>query len=170
MTELKRLSAAAIPAALAKAERYRLLGEAEQAESICEDVLAVDPGNGQAKVMLLLALSDQLADVSHDQGPALSRAQALAGELPSAYDRAYYLGLIAERRARAVLARGGAGARLHAGEWLREAMGHFADAETARPAGDDSAILRWNACARLMARHPELATAADHGTEPVMSE
>ena len=97
MSELKKLSPAAIPAALAKAERYRLLNEAEQAESICEDVLAVDPGNGDATIMLVLALSDQLADVSHDQGPALARAQALASELPSGYDRAYYLGLIAER-------------------------------------------------------------------------
>jgi hypothetical protein len=170
MTELKKLSPAAIPAALAKAERYRLLGEAEQAESICEDVLAVDPRNEQAKVMLLLALSDELADVSHDQGHALTRAQALASELPSAYDRAYYLGLIAERRARAVLARGGAGARQHAGEWLREAMAHFAEAETARPAGDDSAILRWNACARLLAKHPELADAGHDAADPVMSE
>ena len=43
--ELKRISQAALPAALAKAERYRLLNEPEQAESICRDVLAVEPKN-----------------------------------------------------------------------------------------------------------------------------
>ena len=43
MFELKPLSPSAVPAALAKAERYRLLNEPEQAESICEDVLARIP-------------------------------------------------------------------------------------------------------------------------------
>ena len=59
MAELKKLSAAAIPAALVKAERYRLLNEPEEAESICLDVLAVDPANQKALIMLLLALTDQ---------------------------------------------------------------------------------------------------------------
>src|SRR6186997_1673006 len=36
--ELKPLSASAIPSALAKAERYRLINEPEQSESICEDI------------------------------------------------------------------------------------------------------------------------------------
>src|SRR5687768_13923724 len=170
MADLKKLSPSAIPAALAKAERYRLLNEPEQAESICEDVLAVDPANREAQVTLVLALSDQLADGSHDRGQVLSRAQALAGALSSPYERAYCLGLLAERRARAVLARGGAGSRSHAGEWLREAMRHFADAEPIRPSDDDSAILRWNACARLVDRHPELVAPAKERDEPLMSE
>ena len=33
----------AVPAALAKAERYRLLNEPGEAESICLDVLQIDP-------------------------------------------------------------------------------------------------------------------------------
>ena len=168
--ELKRLSASAIPAALAKAERYRLLNEPEQAESICEDVLAIDPQNAEAKAMLILALTDQLADGLPDRGHALSRAQALAATVASEYHRAYFRGLIAERRARALLARGGAGSRANAAEWLREAMGCFADAEPMRPADDDAAILRWNACARLLARYPELASAPDERPEPLMSE
>ena len=56
MFELKRLSVEAIPAALERAERYRLLNEPFDAESICEDVLAVEPGNQAAQVMLLLSL------------------------------------------------------------------------------------------------------------------
>ena len=168
--QLKQLSAAAIPAALAKAERYRLLNEPEQAESICEDVLAVDPANDEAKAMLILSLTDQLADGSHDRGQALARAQALASTVGSEYHRAYFRGLIAERRARALLARGGAGARAQAGEWLREAMECFAEAEPMRPADDDAAILRWNACARLLQRHPDLTERAAEHSEPLMSE
>jgi len=42
MFDLKPLSKNAIPAALAKAERYRLLNEPMQAASICEDVLRVE--------------------------------------------------------------------------------------------------------------------------------
>ena len=168
--QLKQLSAAAIPAALAKAERYRLLNEPEQAESICEDVLAIDPGNVEAKAMLILALTDQLADGAPDRGQALSRAQALAATVASEYHRAYFRGLIAERRGRALLSRGGAGSRANAGEWLREAMECFAEAEPMRPADDDSAILRWNACQRLFDRHPELSQKHEDSSEPVMSE
>jgi hypothetical protein len=43
MVELKRLSAEAIPAALEKALRYRLLNEPAEAESICHDVLHIGP-------------------------------------------------------------------------------------------------------------------------------
>ena len=56
---LKRISKAAIPEALAKAERYRLLNEPIQAESICLDVLEVDPDDQQALVVLILAITDQ---------------------------------------------------------------------------------------------------------------
>lgn len=168
--ELKRLSPSAIAAALVKAERYRLLNEPEQAESICEDVLAIDPGNHEAIAMLILALTDQLADGSPDHGEALAKAQSLASTVASEYQRAYFRGLIAERRARALLARGGAGSRAAAAEWVREAMERFAEAEPIRPADDDSAILRWNACVRLMRRHPELGAVSEERAEPLMSE
>ena len=60
MFELKRLSEDAIPAALEKALRYRLLNEPAEAESICHDVLSIDPENQEALVLLLLALTDTL--------------------------------------------------------------------------------------------------------------
>ena len=48
MSELKSLSREAIPAALEKAERYRLLNEPFESESICLDILAIDPQHQQA--------------------------------------------------------------------------------------------------------------------------
>ena len=41
-------------------------------------------------------------------------------------------------------------------EWLREAMDWYEKAEAIRPAGNDDALLRWNACARLIMRDPHL--------------
>ena len=61
MFELKPLHRDAIPAALDKAMRYRLLNEPGAAESICLDVLKVDPDHQQALVTLLLAMTDRLA-------------------------------------------------------------------------------------------------------------
>ena len=100
MFELKPLSPSAIPAALAKAERYRLLNEPDQSQSICEDVLRADPDNQPALVMLVLALTDEFAQ---HHGRSVSRAQDSVSRLTSEYDRHYYGGLVAERRARALL-------------------------------------------------------------------
>lgn len=41
--ELKTISKSGIAEAIAKAELYRYLNEPEEAESICRDVLAVEP-------------------------------------------------------------------------------------------------------------------------------
>ncbi|HWI16456.1 MAG TPA: hypothetical protein VNT81_01825 [Vicinamibacterales bacterium] len=167
MFELKRLSSSAIPAALAKAERYRLLNEPEQAQSICEDVLAVDPANVDATRMFILALTDSFPN--HD-GYVVTRAQELVARLPSEYERAYFAGLVAERRARALLARSGPGRARPAGDLLREAMKAFERAEAVKPANNDDALLRWNACVRLLERSPELAVIDEDRNAPVMLE
>ncbi len=167
MFELKRLSTSAIPAALAKAERYRLLSEPEEAQSICEDVLAVDPANFDAVRTFILALSDTFA---HHDGTQLSLAQELVARLPSEYERAYFAGLVAERRARALLARSGPGSEPTAGDLVREAMRQFERAELVKPIDNDDALLRWNACARLFASYPELAVIDEGRTAPVMLE
>ena len=125
MIPLKPLSADAIPAALAKAERYRLLNEPDQAESICEDILAAVPGHPQAVVILLLALTDQFA---RGDGHLVARAQELAARMASPYERAYFGGLVAERRARALM-HGGPGRARTAGHWLRDAMERYELAE-----------------------------------------
>ena len=167
MFELKPLSLDAIPGALAKAERYRLLNEPDQAESICEDILAADPGHREARVVLLLAITDQFL---HGDGQLVSRAQALAGQLESAYERAYFRGLVAERRGRAVLERGSPNRLMLAGDWLRDAMRHYEEAEATRPAGNDDARLRWNACARTLNASPGLAPQDVDRALPVMLE
>ncbi|MDP2391493.1 MAG: hypothetical protein Q8N52_14300 [Acidobacteriota bacterium] len=167
MFNLKRLSTSAIPSALAKAERYRLLNEPEEAQSICEDVLHADPANADAVRTLILALTDSFP---HQDGKTVSRAKDLVARLPSEYERAYFGGLIAERRARALLGQGGAGRSRPAGVLLREAMHAFERAEAVKPADNDDALLRWNACARLFERHPELMTVDDERTAPVMLE
>lgn len=167
MFELKPLSPPAIPAALAKAERYRLLNEPEQAESICEDVLAADPGNRDAQITLLLALTDRF---SSQYSGLVARAQALAADIDSDYERAYYSGLISERSARAALARGGPGAALSAGDWLRDAMTWYERADALRPPDNDDVRLRWNACVRLFAEQPQLHVTDEERTMPAMLE
>jgi hypothetical protein len=153
MFTLKPLSKDAIPSALAKAERYRLLNEPGEAESICLDVLQVDPDNQNALITLLLALTDQFPNESSSK--AVGRAVELAARLKDEYDREYYSGIIRERRAKAVLEHERYGAAAAAVEWLREAMVFFERAEALSPAHNDDAVLRWNACARLMMSLPE---------------
>jgi hypothetical protein len=165
MFELKPLSPAAIPAALAKAERYRLLNEPAQSQSICEDVLRAEPGNHQALVTLILALSD---DFPHHHGRTAARALELVSQLPSEYERWYYGGLVAERRGRALLDQPGPGARA-AAEWLQEAMHAYERAEALRPPDNDEPRLRWNACARVFNAKPDLLQ-RDETTSAVMSE
>jgi len=163
--ELKSLHKDAIPGALAKAERYRLLHEPWQSESICQDVLRVDPANEAALITLILALTDQF-----DHGAYVQEAKDLIPRLHDEYDRAYYSGIIWERRAQALLhqARHGSGPIIY--EWLREAMAWYEKAEAIRPPQNDDALLRWNTCARLLLRHPEIKPAPQERTEPIMSE
>ena len=145
MFELKRISKEAIPAALEKAERYRLLNEPAEAESICLDVLQVDPENQRALVILLLALTDRFG---RGYSVGLTQAQDVLPRLQAEYERLYYAGVIAERRAKAQLQQGKPG--FVAGDWLREAMGFYEQASRLRPPGNDDAILRWNTCARIV--------------------
>jgi hypothetical protein len=164
--ELKTLHPDAVPRALAKAERYRLLNEPDQAASICRDVLEVDAINQEALTMLLLALTEQFTD----DPKAFAEAARVAGQLRDDYDRAYYTGIVWERRAIAHLKHDGPilGAQVY--DWLREAMTWFERAEAIRPAGNDDSLLRWNACARKIMRDHRLAPAADERAEPLLLE
>lgn len=163
MFELKRLSEDAVPAALDRAERYRLLGEPVEAESICEDVLAVDPGNARALVVRLLALTDQFPD-----GPALARARRMVAELPDEYGRAYYMGLVAERAAKGMLRRGGIAVPHAAYALFRDALDAYDRACQLAPADNDEAVLRWNTCVRILRAHPELAPEAGEEREMML--
>jgi len=54
--------------------------------------------------------------------------------------------------------------------WVREAMTWYERAEAIRPAGNDDALLRWNACVRLLARKPGLAPASEDRGDPLLLE
>ena len=58
MPQLKDLHADAVPAAIAKAERYRFLADAGASESICRDILKVDPQNQVIKKIQELTKKD----------------------------------------------------------------------------------------------------------------
>ncbi len=158
MFELKKLTPDGVATAVEKAERYRLLNEPWEAESICRDVLDVDPENRRARILLVLAMSDQLRS---QDAPPVADVSALADALPDPYERAYYNGIICERQGKARLARGGPGAGAVVYDWLRRAMEFYDEAAPNRPAGDQSALLRWNTCARLIDRFRHIAPALD---------
>lgn len=147
MFELKRFSEDAIPAALEKALRYRLLNQPAEAESICQDVLHIDPENQQALVLLLLALTDRFGP---GYAAGVTQAREVLSRLRDGYERAYYAGIICERRANAQLQQGYPGAGHNAYEFLREAMSWYEQAEMLRPPRNDDALLHWNACARII--------------------
>jgi tetratricopeptide (TPR) repeat protein len=163
MPELKRLSPQSITRALERAERYRLLNEPVEAESICLDVLETDAQNQPALVTLLLALTDQF---DAGESGVVARAQEVVRQLPDEYERAYYGGIVAERRAKAQLHRGGPGSSYAAYASLREALALFEKAEALRPAGNDDAILRYNTCVRILERHSDLTEAPREEREP----
>ena len=91
MFTLKPLSKESIEVALDKAERYRLLNEPREAESICLDILETDPENQEAIVMLLLAMTDAFGKRG---GARVPETQALLPRIRDEYERAYYLSLI----------------------------------------------------------------------------
>jgi hypothetical protein len=163
--DLKPISPAAIPEALAKAERYRLLNEPLLAESICLDILRIEPQHQPALISLLLSLTDQFG-----HGVTPTRAREVLRQLSGEYERTYYNGIIAERWAVALLAQGAPGAGFNAYESLVEAMEHYERAEPIRPSGNDDAILRWNTCARILMRNPELRPRGDEKFEPVFDD
>ena len=165
--ELKTLTAEALPRALEKAERYRLLNEPGEAESICLDVLAVDRDNQGALVTLLLALTDQF---DSDHRSAVADAHDVIERMRDPYARAYYTGIVYERRAKAQLHHSTPGAGPRAYGSLREAMLWFEKAEAIRPAGNDDAVLRWNACARLLMNDRRLTPAIEERGEPLLLE
>ena len=151
MYHLKPISDQSIPEALAKVERYRLLNESWLAESICLDILRIEPEHQEALVALLLSRTDQFF-----QGAKVSTAREILPKLRDPYSRAYYAGLICEREASATIRHGHHFAGFDAYESLREAMDWFEKAEAVKPAGNDDAILRWNTCARMLMRDPSL--------------
>ena len=143
--ELKRISTAGITEAIAKVELYRSLNEPEEAESICRDILAVEPHHQLALRLLGLALTDQFTGGPSDR---YREAEVTFQQLSDPYERLYYAGILNERRAKA---------QFNSGQpphillpLFEQALHSFAEAEKIRPVGNDDAILRWNRCVRLL--------------------
>ncbi len=164
MFELKPLSKDAAPAALEKAKHHRLLNDPKVAESICLDVLDADPGNQEALVILLLALTDQFGK---GRGVGGQRAREVASQLEDEYEKAYYGGLICEREAMALMTRRGPTGHHLAYDDFRSAMEAYDRAAKAHP-GDPDPILRWNTCARILNSHPHLTPEPEEAREPLL--
>ena len=147
MWQIKPISPDSIPEALDKAIRYRLLNDPRLAESICLDILEIDPENQEAIVTLLLSKTDQFGvSASAD----VADARQLLPRLHSPYDQYYYGGIICERQAKAVLTKDLTGSPYMAYEWLMDAMELFEQAEALRPPNKDDSILHWNTCVRMI--------------------
>ena len=166
--QLKTISKSGIAEALAKVQHYRYLNQAEEAESICRDILAVDAENQTALRLLGLAITDQFTGAAGDRR---QEAEECFEKLTSPYERSYYLGILYERRAKAQMRAGHLAQSLLAS--FEKAMQCFEEAEKIRPQGNDDALLRWNRCLRLMEGIPELSREAEatgleiHDTPPI---
>jgi hypothetical protein len=163
--DLKPISREAIPAALERAHRYRLLNEPWQAESICEDVLQVEPHNQTALVTLLLAITDQF-----DVQPSRTRAREILNLMSDEYQRAYYSGIISERCARARMRQRLPGAHFAAYDEVMDAMRCYEAAEKIRPPGNDESVLRWNTCVRMLSKNHDLRPEPEEVTTPMLDD
>ena len=158
MFELKKIHREAIPKALERVERYRLLNQPLVAESICRDILEVDAENQQALIGLVLALTDQF---EHEANKGINIVIDLIPRLTDEYTHDYYSGLAHERQGKARLVRDYPGDRFDAFELMTRAKEWYEKAEGLQASDNDDAILHWNSCARIIinnkleARPPE---------------
>jgi len=166
--KLKTISKDGIAEAISKAEHYRHLHEPEESESICHDILAVDPENQTALRILGLAITDEFAGEISDR---YAEAESVFLRLTDPYEQQYCMGLLCERQAKKQMR---VGRPAHAVSVLfQEAMRHFEAAEKIHPPKNDDAVLRWNRCARLLAKLPQVEPPGpypafeDHDIAPV---
>jgi tetratricopeptide (TPR) repeat protein len=148
--QLKSISKAGIPEAVAKAELYRYINEPEEAESICRDILAADPNHQIGRRLLGLAITDQFTGEGADR---YVEAEKIFQSLADPYERLYYSGLLYERRVKAQLRTGHSPHTLL--PLLEQALRSFAEAEKIQPPNNNDAILRWNRCVRLLQSNPD---------------
>lgn len=136
----------AIASALDKAKQYRSLLEPEIAESICLDILKIEPQHQAALVVYILALTDQLHHT--EKQTQIKTIKSAINQLDSEYEQFYYLGLFNERRARFMISQ--PMSRSFAYSYFEEAIAAFKQAENIKPDENDDAILRQNSCIRTI--------------------
>jgi hypothetical protein len=165
MLDFKPLSKEAIPEALEKARHYRLLNEPWQSESICRDILLIDPDNQEVLYTLILAITDQFESyVRTSPEEALKLSQKLTGS----YQAEYCRGLIYERRAIATYRRQNAGCGPIAHSHFLKALKHYENAEKYHDGKDKNHILRWNACVRFIKQHKLKPSPDEKYVEPFL--
>jgi tetratricopeptide (TPR) repeat protein len=152
--QLKRLSPKVLGAALERANHYRDLNQPEEAESICRDILDVDPKHQDALKTLGLALTDRFPSHWHS---LFEETVRVFDELTSEYDRVYYHAVAWERLAKAHLDHNQAHNAAHAFE---HALLLYQRAQELAPDAADP-VLRWNRCVRALQQHPDIARAIE---------
>lgn len=168
--ELKSIAKESVPRALEKAERYRLLNEPFLAESICLDILAIEPDNDAALVCYVLALTDQFgAGLSPSAGGGnVKKARAAVAKLKTEYQRHYYSGLICERRGQAYAESNALGSREPAWDYIVEAMECYEKAAVdPHEKANDDPTLRWNTCVRLIQAHGLTEPSVERSEHPL---
>lgn len=162
---LKSLKGHDLVAALEKANVYRALNQPEEAESICQDILAVEPANQAAQKTLGLAITDRLAE----SALLFDEAMKVFGKLTDEYERKYHQGIAWERLGKARLSRGEAHGALTS---LEHALEHYEEAEALGPKNAADPVLRWNRCVRLIQGNRALqdAISAPHSREPRLGD
>ena len=145
--KLKPISKEGIDGAIAKADHYRLLNHPKLAESICLDILEIEPENQKALVILLLSLTDQFGQSS---STLAKNATNIAEKLKDEYARIYYSGIVHERQGAVSLNSSLPGSDYDAYEWYIEAMEFYEKADALAPSSNEDAVLRWNTCARII--------------------
>lgn len=157
--KLKLLRAESVSSAIEKARHYRLLNEPFQAESACLDVLQIDENNQDAIKTLILAIADQFVGGSKQ----VQEARGYVERLESEFDRHYFTGLILERVGKSYIALNTPESLVAAYDRLTQAMQYFDRAAELNQQTNDDAIIRWNACARIIAKN-NLAPVTDSYT------
>ena len=165
MSRIKSISKEAIPRALERAERYRLMKEPSVSESICLDILEVEPEHQEALITLLLSLSEQFKDRLM---PAYKKSLEILKKITDAYQRVFYEGIVYERRALSHFHKGAYGSGQQAFVWFQKALGAYEKAMELRPPGNDDAILRWNNCVRTIERNHEICPPPDGPDEQML--
>ncbi len=150
MDQFKPLAKIAIPAAIEKAKHYRFLNEPSAAESICRDILRVEPNHQEVLVILILAMCDQFGTgYKVAPGTVLENIERLENE----YERIYYRGISYERRGMASLRSDSPGSGFMAYDYFKDAMECYEKAEKLAPDHNNDPVLRWNTCTRLIERN-----------------
>lgn len=142
---LKNISRAGIAEANAKAERYRFLNQPQESESICLDILAIEPNDQMSLRNLGLAITDQFVGKPTDR---YADAEAAFAKLTNPYEKLYYTGIMLERQAKCQLRTGQLPHTLLV--IFEDAMRAFEQAAAIRPPANDDAILHWNSCVRVL--------------------